>query len=103
MDSDGLHVIYSSNSGGNGSLYSRLADSTGTPERVTNAAESISHFPHSMTRDGKWLVFSENTPQVRRNLMILPTGNPGAARRLMTTPFVQQNGVVSPGRPMAGL
>jgi serine/threonine-protein kinase len=89
---DGQHLIFSSGSPPN--MYSQPADGTEAPQRLVESPRN--QFAHSITRDGKWLVYSESTQQMRRNLMMLALDRPQDEQPLLRTQFVEQNGALSP-------
>ena len=95
---DSRRIIFSSNRASPGNLYWQSADGTGSPERLTESPNF--QFPAAVSRDGKWLVFTETT--TARNVMLLPLDSVRQALSLVNTPFIEQNGDLSPdGRWLA--
>jgi serine/threonine protein kinase/Tol biopolymer transport system component len=88
-------------------LYWRRADGTGDVQRLTES--SAPQFPGSWHPSGKFLAFSENSPQTNSDVMILPMEGdetsgwkPGKPSVFLNTPFAEQNPTFSPdGRWLA--
>jgi Tol biopolymer transport system component len=70
FSSDGRHIAFSSNRGGNGwHLYQKTLDGSQAEERLPDAIGST---PTDWSRDGRFLVFESLAPGAKRNLSVLP-------------------------------
>lgn len=83
-------------------LYSRLADGTGTDERLTTSSHVQYGLP-SFSPDGTRLVFTEVMPKTSEDLMLLSTdpstGRPARGTQpepLLQTGFAERNAQISP-------
>ena len=113
---DGRRVVFTSERAGTANLFWQAADGTGPVERLTQS--QYSQFASSISPDGTRLLFWENG--TTRDLMMLAlekerrvqppsqsSGEPGCSstskvRPLVQTPFVEENGEISPdGRWLA--
>jgi serine/threonine-protein kinase len=56
--SDGQRIIFQSDREGDFAVYSQRADGSGTAERLTKAEPGTAHIPHSVSPDGRTLVYS---------------------------------------------
>jgi serine/threonine-protein kinase len=98
---DGRRIIYSSQRGtGNpGNIFWQPADGTGMAERVTTSPNV--QFPGGISPDGLRLVFREDIPATRQDLLML-TLDGRKATSLIQTMASEQNGAISPdGRWLA--
>ena len=84
-------------------LHRRMADGTGTEERLTTSDKAQS--PSSVSPDGKWLAYEEFEPLSGSNIFVLPLPEPGttaqpstgaAARPFVTTKAVERNAIFAP-------
>jgi Tol biopolymer transport system component len=91
---DGRSLLYTSNAAGFSNLYSQLADPTAPAEQLTRGPAN--QFAHSVTRDGRWLIFSESTTELRRSVKMLAFDSPQRSQTLVQTPLTAQNGALSP-------
>ena len=103
--SDGRSVIFSRGLPV-GNLYRRATDNRDQEERLTTSG--LTHAPSSVSRDGKWLVYSEFHPVTGSDLWMLPLGTFGAGapsaepQPFVTTNFSEGNAFLSPdGRWLA--
>ena len=88
-------------------LYWRRADGTGDVQRLTES--SATQFPGSWHPSGKFLAFTQNSPQTSSDVMILPIEGdetsgwkPGKPTVFLKTPFAEQDPTFSPdGRWLA--
>jgi eukaryotic-like serine/threonine-protein kinase len=77
-----------------------LAPSNGQDEPL--APGIYARIPHAWTADGKYLAFTENHPDTRRDIWILPVAPAGKPYSIVTTPFEDSQPVFSPdGRWLA--
>jgi Tol biopolymer transport system component len=56
---DGRRIAFQSDRDGTGSIYAQDADGGGSAERLTTAAQGVSHTPNSWSPDGRTLLYSE--------------------------------------------
>jgi len=95
---DGRRVIFSSQQGGvagGGNLFWRLADGTGTAERLTTNPNT--QYPNSISPDGTRLAFREDSgPKNNRDLGVLVLGTTPRAETLIQTTFNEENAEISP-------
>lgn len=99
---DGRHVLFMSARAGVPNLYRRLADGSGSDERLTTSPHVQFGSP-STTPDGTRVVFTEVVPATGEDLRWLPMASlsvPGAggARSvpLLEADFAERNGQISP-------
>ena len=68
---DGTRVVFWSHQGGSAAnLYMRSADLTGSDQRLTTSPNAQA--PFSWARDGKLLVFQENSPDTKMDIGVVP-------------------------------
>jgi serine/threonine-protein kinase len=93
------HIIYSSTrASALGNLYQQSADGTDGPERLTNSPNF--QVPSAVSADGKRLVFTET--RSTRDVMLMTLDKEHRVQALVSTPFNEQNGTISPdGRWLA--
>jgi Tol biopolymer transport system component len=97
--SDGRSVIFSKGLPV-GNLYRRATDNRDQEERLTTS--ELTHVPSSVSRDGKWLVYTEFNPVTGSDLWILPLGTFGAGapsgepQPFIRTNFSEGNAMLSP-------
>jgi len=97
---DGQRIIFSSNRGGQLNLWWQAADGTGAAERLTTSSNN--QFATGITPDGTAVVFDEQTPTMRRDLLQLALDGTRRVTPLLQTEFDERNGSVSPdGRWLA--
>lgn len=99
---DGRRIVFMSRRAGVPNLYSRLADGSGTEERLT-ISSNIQFGTPSFTPDGTRLVFTEVVPGTGEDLRLLSidpsTGRPvgdGQSEPLLQTIFAERNAQISP-------
>ena len=81
-----------------GNLYRQSADGTKIPERLTQTQDF--QVPASMSSDGTRLVFTQTV--TTRDLMLMHLDQGHRVESLLSTPFNEQNGCISPdGRWLA--
>jgi Tol biopolymer transport system component len=91
---DGRFVIYSAEAAKGSDIFRRRADGTGNAESLTKDAASAS--PHSLSPDGKQLVYRDTREKTGRDLFMLPLEPPGPPKEIIQTDFEEENGEVSP-------
>ncbi len=97
---DSQRVVFNSVRDGNGNLYWRAADGTGTVERLTDSPNS--HYPTSISPGGDRLVFTQVVPGGHADLYVLSLDETRRTEPLLVTEFDEDNGEISPdGRWLA--
>ena len=98
---DGRRIIFSSDRDGVPSLYWQSADGVGAAELLLDATRA--QFPHSVSRDGRWLVLRENVDVGAADLLrVTIDRRPLQAQPLIRTSFSEFNAEISPdGRWLA--
>jgi hypothetical protein len=93
---DGRRLAFASDRAGPRNLYSQAADSTGTPQRLTESAKAQT--PYGMTPNGDVLVLREDAPPGGSDLFVLPLapGTKGAPQPLIQTMFAELNAELAP-------
>jgi serine/threonine-protein kinase len=84
-------VLFSSNSRGAANLFLQAVDGPSAAEQLTHSSND--HFPTSISPDGAFAVFSDNTTY---DLMMLPLNGDHQVQPLVRTRFVEENGEISP-------
>jgi serine/threonine-protein kinase len=93
---DSRHIIFSSERGGNRSVFWQAADGTGVAERLT---ERPNQNVNAVTPDGSRVVLSDTGTN---DLMLLTLGAERKVQPLLRTPFLERNAEISPdGRWLA--
>jgi hypothetical protein len=99
---DGRRIVYSSQREGTtgpGNIFWQPADGTGTPERLTTSLNA--QYPTGISPDGLHLVFREDAPATKQDVLALTLDGRKIAP-LVQTMFNELNGQVSPdGRWLA--
>ena len=102
---DGTRIAFASERGpGVQMFWKRWDDPRGAPGALAQAngpdeplAPGIyARIPHAWTMDGKYLAFTENHPDTRRDIWILPVAPAGKPYPIVTTPFEDSQPVFSP-------
>jgi serine/threonine-protein kinase len=97
---DGRRIVFSSNRGGTYNLHWKAADGTGAAEQLAESPNR--NFPHSISSDGKQLVFREIPAGGRSDLRLFSLEGERSSKVLLATEFSEYNGEVSPdGRWLA--
>jgi Tol biopolymer transport system component len=93
---DGKNIAFSSNRGGQNKMYIKPADGSGD-ERLLTEQPGI---PTSWSKDGRFLLFTSDSPSTRRDIWVLPNpGQPAAESKpyaLFATPFNEGEAQFSP-------
>jgi Tol biopolymer transport system component len=102
---DGARIAFASERGPGVQMYwKRWDDPRGAPGALAQAGgedEALapgeySRVPHSWSADGRYLAFTENHPDTRRDIWILPMAPGAKPRPVVTTPFEDNQPVFSP-------
>ncbi len=97
---DGRRLIFSSERAGARNLYGQAADGTGTVERLTESPNQ--QHGAAVSPDGTRVIFFELAPKTGADVMQLQLDGTRRVTPLVQTPFVEQNGILSPdGRWLA--
>ncbi len=91
---DSQRVVFNSVRNGNGNLYWRAADGTGTVERLTDSPNQ--HYPTSISPGGDRLVFTQVVPGGDADLYVLTLDEARRTETLLATEFEEDNGEISP-------
>lgn len=107
---DGRYIIFNSNRGGGGDIFRQRADGTGQIERLTTTlAGTAPHYPYSMSRDGRTLIYQNNDTKsgIDLDLLVFETvsgsvGGKQQSKPLIHSPASETNAEISPnGRWLA--
>src|SRR5262249_33652460 len=95
---DGSRVFFSSNRGGSYNLFQKAAD--GSSEEEPLLQSDLGKFTSDVSPDGRFLMYSQQSPKTGLDLWILPL-SPGATRgrkpaAFIQTPAIEQSGTFSP-------
>ena len=97
---DGRRLIFSSNRAGLNNLYWKSADGSGPEERLTESPNF--QLPGSVSRDGKWLAFYEESASSSFDIWILPLQGERKPKPFVQTPYWEGEPSFSPdGRWLA--
>jgi eukaryotic-like serine/threonine-protein kinase len=99
---DGRRVIFSSQAqnSGQGNLFWKPADGTGSAERLTTSGDA--QYPSSISPDGTRLVYRDDDQKTKRDIAFLTLDDKRQSQRILQTTFNEENGEVSPdGRWLA--
>ena len=94
---DSQRIAFSGAGEGESAIYVQGA-SGGKPEIVLRANNQVR--PSDWSRDGRWLVYTDNDPKTRGDIWVLPDPLNASAERkpvpLLQTPFIESQGQLSP-------
>ncbi len=97
---DSRRLIFTSERAGVRNIYWQAADGAGDAEQLTESPKT--QYPTGVTRDGRWLIFTEESPTTSNDVMALELNASRRVTPLVQSPFDEQNGTVSPdGRWLA--
>jgi serine/threonine protein kinase len=91
---DGRQVAFASNRSGVYQLYRKDAGGAGPEERLHEGP--YPEIPLDWSRDGKYLLYTEQNPKSRADLMILPLEGERKPIVFAQTPYSERNGGFSP-------
>jgi serine/threonine-protein kinase len=91
---DGKHVTFASNKGGHENLFWKLADGSGTEERLTTSEHRQN--PRSWSPDGRELVFDDTDTKTGEDIWVLPLQGDRNPRPFLRTPFSEGWAALSP-------
>jgi serine/threonine-protein kinase len=94
---DGTRVIYRGTRAGMRNVFWRSADGSGSEERLTTKTNA-SHSPTSVSPDGHWLLFNENSAQEVEGagVWLMRLDGDRVPRHLFQTPAGESDGQISP-------
>ncbi len=92
---DGKRVAYSSQRGGPPTMFWKMVEGNGAPEKI--APTEHAQYPTSFSPDGKFLAFSEVRPQTRSDIWVLRLdSSPRQAEPFLRTPYQEDLATFSP-------
>ena len=94
---DGARIIYRGTRQGFRNLWWRAADGSGAEERLTNK-DDATHSPTSVSPDGRWLLFNENSAKVTAGvgIWLMDLAGDRTSRLLFAQPAGESDGQFSP-------
>jgi serine/threonine-protein kinase len=94
---DGSRIIYRGTSKGYRNLYWRMADGSGGEERLATKQDATQS-PTSVSPDGRWLLFNENSAQESGGvgIWLMPLDGDRTPRHLFSAPGGEADGQFSP-------
>ncbi|HSE20790.1 MAG TPA: protein kinase [Pyrinomonadaceae bacterium] len=95
--SDGARIIYRGTRQGFRNLYWRMADGSGVEERLSTKADATQS-PTSVSPDGRWLVFNENSAQEPDGvgIWLMQLDSDRTTRHFFPSPAGESDGQFSP-------
>jgi Tol biopolymer transport system component len=90
---DGEHVIYRSDTTTGPNIFRSRADGTGGAESL---AKGPYVSPHSLSPDGKQLVYRDTADKTGRDLFVMGLVPPGPPKPIIQTEFQEENAEISP-------
>jgi serine/threonine protein kinase len=91
---DGRQIAFRSNRSGVSQLYRKDSAGAGQEEQLTNGPNN--KFPSDWSRDGRYLLYWEDTPKTADDIMALPLEGERKPIVVLQTPFHEIAGVFSP-------
>ncbi len=91
---DGKSIVFSSERSGRVDLYTKPADASAEERLLFSSDEPKS--PSSLTKDGRYLIFSSNGTNTGSDLWALPMQGEARPIAILQTPFAESMGHVSP-------
>jgi serine/threonine protein kinase len=92
---DGSSVIFSSVRGGEESLYLKLASGAGDRRLLLKSPDG-SKYPTSWSQDGRFLLYTLDSPETKSDLWVLPLQGDHKPIPLLRTEFNERSGQFSP-------
>jgi eukaryotic-like serine/threonine-protein kinase len=96
MQPDGSRIIFASSRSGISNLYSQAADNAGSVERLTTSTNA--QYPTSISRDGKYLVFTETSQETGNDIGLLTMDGKQSPDLIIHSKFSESNGEISPDK-----
>jgi dipeptidyl aminopeptidase/acylaminoacyl peptidase len=94
FSADGRTLFFSSNRRGHHDLYARTLDGTGAEESILSSG--VDKYPALATPDGRALVYTEDAPDTKSDVMILPLAGDRTPQAFLKTPFIEYAAALSP-------
>jgi len=91
---DGKSIIYASNRNGRYDLYQKIADGSGEERLLLKSEDDKT--PTSWSRDGRFLLYTDNDPKTRQDLWVLPFEGDRKPFPFLRTEFGEATGSFSP-------
>jgi len=91
---DGSRIVFSSTKSGTMNLFWKRFSIAGSEEQLTTADRQ--HYADSWSPDGRFLVFTEMSPQTGRDIWALPLAGDRKPTPILQTPFDETNAAFSP-------
>ncbi len=91
---DGLRIYFASERDGTGNIYSRASTGSGNAQPLWQ--DAVRKAPDSVTRDGRYLIVRRRDPGTGMDLWAAPLSGDGDPVAVVTGPFNQRHGAVSP-------
>ncbi|MFN7934554.1 MAG: hypothetical protein U0R19_14580 [Bryobacteraceae bacterium] len=92
---DARQMVLSADRGGGLDLFLHDVGGLG-PGRPLLPQPSPHRYASDWSRDGKWLLFTQQNAKTRQDIWIVPIDNPTAARPLLATPYQESQAQFSP-------
>jgi Tol biopolymer transport system component len=97
---DSRRLIFTSERAGVRNLFWQTADGAGAAERLTESPDT--QYPTGVSPDGRRLIFTDEFPTTGNDVMAIELDATRRVTPLVQSPFIEQNGTVSPdGRWLA--
>jgi serine/threonine-protein kinase len=97
---DSRRLIFTSERAGVRNLFWQTADGAGAAERLTESPDT--QYPTGVSPDGRRLIFTDEFPATGNDVMAIELDATRRVTPLVQSPFIEQNGIVSPdGRWLA--
>ena len=99
---DGQHVVFVSIEGGRPTVYRRVADGSGTPERLLTDETTIEFVPSDWSPDGETLFLTALSPEADGDIGMVSSDGSGTWEPLLQTSANERSPAISPdGRWLA--
>lgn len=94
----GERIIFNSDRNGDRGIYSTAVSSTGDVEQLRSSA--VIESPSPVSNDGKWLLFTQNNPGFRDDMMALSLDGDSTPTTIAATEYMDAGGTFSPDGEM---